>query len=125
MRIIHRVKIHFKLSLGNTPCGGTMKKSSIYLLLFVLLILTSCGGSYTSTTSDLKITEKGHSNNYKEYWIKAYDPNNDTEEKVFKINVDEEMVWNLIEENKVYFATYSKEGNRTWILIQIEHTVEP
>jgi len=103
-----------------------MEKIPIFILLFVLLILTSCGGPYTSTTSYLKITEKGHSDNYKEYWIKAYDPNNDTEEDAFKIVVNEEIAWNLIEENKEYFTTYSKEGNHPWILDQIEHIkIEP
>ena len=102
-----------------------MKKTSFSILLFVLLILTSCVGPYTSTTSFLKITEKGHSNNYKEYWIKAYDPNNYTEDVAFKIVVDEVMVWNLIEENKEYSTTYSKAGNNPWILIEIEHKMEP
>ena len=102
-----------------------MKKTSFSILLFVLLILTSCVGPYTSTTSFLKITEKGHSNNYKEYWIKAYDPNNYTEDVAFKIVVDEVMVWNLIEENKEYSTTYSKSGNNPWILIEIEHKMEP
>ncbi|WP_144512873.1 hypothetical protein [Bacillus sp. FJAT-22090] len=102
-----------------------MKKTSGIIFLFVLLILTSCGGSNTSTTSSLKVTEKGHSNSYKEYWIKAYDPNNDTEDKAFKIIVNEEMVWNLIEEDKEYFTSYSKEGNEPWILNQIEHMAKP
>ena len=105
--------------------GGTMKKTSFFIILFVLLILSSCSESYTSTTSFLKITEKGHSKNYKEYWIKAYDSNNYTEDEAFKIIVDEVMVWNLIEENKEYFTTYSKTGDNSWILIQIEHKIEP
>ena len=102
-----------------------MKKTPIILFLFLLLILTSCGGPYTSTSSYLKITDKGYSSDYKDHWIKAYDPNNDTEENSFKILVDEEMVWNLIEENKEYFTTYSKEGDNPWILEQIEHKAEP
>lgn len=102
-----------------------MKKTSFFIFLFVIWILTSCGGPNTSTTSFLKITEKGHSNNYQEYWIKAYDPNNHTEDEAFKIIVDEVMVWNLIEENKKYFTTYTKSGNNPWILIQIEHEMEP
>jgi len=102
-----------------------MKKTSSITLLLVLLILTSCGGSNKSTTSYLKVTEKGHSSSYKEYWIKAFDPNNDTEDRAFKIIVNEEMVWNLIEEDKEYFTSYSKEGNESWILDQIEHIEKP
>lgn len=78
----------------------TMKKTLIFILLCVSMVLTSCVGPYTSTTSYLKIMEKGHSDNYKEYWIKAYDPNKDTEENAFKIVVNEEMAWNLMEEIK-------------------------
>lgn len=102
-----------------------MKKFSSIIILLVLLILTSCGGSNTSTTSYLKVTEKGHSSSYKESWIEAYDPNNDTEDRAFKIIVNEEMVWNLIEEDKEYFTSYSKEGNESWILDQIEHIEKP
>jgi hypothetical protein len=102
-----------------------MKKTSSIILLFVLLILTSCGGSNISTTSYLEVTEKGHSSSYKEYWIKAYDPSNNAEDRAFKITVNEEMVWNLIEEDKEYFTSYSKEGNESWILDQIEHIEKP
>lgn len=41
----------------------TMKKTLIFILLCVSMVLTSCVGPYTSTTSYLKIMEKGHSDN--------------------------------------------------------------
>ena len=50
-----------------------------------------------SITSTLIVIEKGHSSDNKEYWIKAYDPNNQNKEEAFKIVIQEEMVWNLIE----------------------------
>lgn len=53
--------------------------------------------------------------------IMAYDPNNSTKEKALKIMVEESMVWNLIEKDKKYLASYYKEGNNPWILQQIEH----
>ena len=98
-----------------------MKKALILLITVVLLVLASCGGPFTSTTSMLIVIEKGHSNDYKEYWIKAYDPNNQTKEESFKIVVQEEMAWNLIEEDKEYFSSYGKEGDKSWVLEQIEH----
>ena len=86
-------------------------------------MLTSCGkGPFTSTTSMLIVIDKGHSSDYKEYWIKAYDPNNQAKEEAFKIVVQEEMVWHLIEENKEYFSSYGKKGDNPWVLEQIEHT---
>ena len=98
-----------------------MKKALILLITVVLLVLASCGGPFTSTTSILIVIEKGHSSDYKEHWIKAYDPNNQTKEEAFKIVVQEEMVWNLIEEDKEYFSSYAKEGDKSWVLEQIEH----
>ncbi|CAG7658115.1 hypothetical protein ACFQI7_36510 [Paenibacillus allorhizosphaerae] len=35
--------------------------------------------------------------------------------------IEELMVWNLIETDKTYFATYYKEGNKPWGLTQIAH----
>ncbi|MEA3319496.1 MAG: hypothetical protein U9Q88_05670 [Bacillota bacterium] len=100
-----------------------MKKAICVLIIIALLMLSSCGsGPFTSTTSMLIVIEKGHSSDYKEYWIKAYDPNNHAEEEAFKIVIQEDMVWHLIEKNKEYFTSYSKEGNKPWVLDQIEHT---
>lgn len=85
-------------------------------------MLTSCEEIFTSTASSLIVVEKGNSKDYKEYWINAYDPNNQTKDETFKIVVKEEMVWNLIEDNKEYFASYSKKGKKPWFLEQIENT---
>ncbi|AMO85748.1 hypothetical protein B857_00608 [Solibacillus isronensis B3W22] len=98
-----------------------MKKASILMITVVLLVLASCGGPFISTTSMLIVIEKGCSSDYKEYWVKAYDPNNQTKEEAFKIVVQEKMVWNLIEEDKEYFSFYTKEGDKSWVLEQIEH----
>ena len=83
--------------------------------------MKKCGGPFISTTSMLIVIEKGYSSDYKEYWVKAYDPNNQTKEEAFKIEVQEEMVWNLIEEDKEYFFLFSKEGDKSWVLEQIEY----
>ncbi|MCM3619773.1 hypothetical protein M3936_19565 [Sutcliffiella horikoshii] len=100
-----------------------MKKAFRILIIIALLMLSSCGtGPFTSTTSMLTVIEKGYSSDYKEYWIKAYDPNHHAEEEAFKIVIQEEMVWHLIEKNKEYFSSYSKEGDKPWVLDQIEHT---
>jgi hypothetical protein len=71
--------------------------------------------------SMLIVTDKGHSKDYKEYWIKAYDPNKEEKVAAFKIIVNGENVWNLIEKNKEYFTTYEKEGVNPWFLEQIEN----
>jgi len=70
-----------------------MKKTFGFCIIFFTLILASCGG--VSTASTLIVIEKGQSDNNKEYWIKAYDPNNQNKEEAFKIMIQEKMVWNL------------------------------
>ena len=96
-----------------------MKKTfGLFIILFTF-ILASCGG--VSTASTLIVIEKGQSSNNKEYWIKAYDPNNQDKEEAFKLMVQEKMVWNLIEEDKEYFALYSEKGDNLRVLEDIQH----
>ena len=96
-----------------------MKKAISLVFLLFLITLSAC--SHTSTTSDLQIVEKGYSDDYKEACIIAFDPNNQTKNESIKIIVVEPMVWNLIELDKTYFASYSKESDTHWKLEQIEH----
>lgn len=99
-----------------------MKKSLNLLIIFSIIIITGCTGTpHTSTTSQLFVVEKGHSDDYKEYWIMAFDPNNQTKEEAFKIVVENEMAWNLMEVNRKYFASYQKKGENPWVLMQMEH----
>jgi hypothetical protein len=67
------------------------------------------------------VIEKSYSKDYKEAWIMAYDPNNSTIEKAIKIMVEEPMVWNLIERDHEYSASYYQEDDKAWVLQQIEH----
>ncbi|MFS0574944.1 hypothetical protein AB1K83_04875 [Sporosarcina sp. 179-K 3D1 HS] len=96
-----------------------MKKTFGLFIILLTLILASCGG--VSTASSLIVIEKGQSNNNKEYWIKVYNPNNLNKEETFKIMIKEKMVWNLIEEDKEYFAMYSNKGDNPRVLEDIQH----
>jgi hypothetical protein len=99
--------------------GETMKETHILLLIVGLLLLSSCGHiSSTTSASMLVVTEKGHTSD-KEYWIKAYDPNNQTKEEAFKLVIDEEILWENIEVDEEYASTYVKKGDQPWILIEI------
>lgn len=96
-----------------------MKKTfGLFIILFTL-ILASCGGVSTATT--LMVIEKGYSRDNNEHWIKAYDSNNQNKEEAFKIVIQEKMVWNLIEEDKEYFARYSKKGDKPSVLENIQY----
>ena len=70
-----------------------MKKTFGLCIVLFTLILASSGG--VSTASTLMVIEKGQSSNNKNYWIKAYDPNNQNKENAFKMMIQEKMVWNL------------------------------
>ncbi|WP_049681190.1 hypothetical protein [Peribacillus loiseleuriae] len=98
-----------------------MKKILSSLIIFFFLVITACGGPSSSTTSYLQVVEKGYSKDYKEAWIIAFNPFNITKQEKVKIMVEEPMVWNLIEVNKTYFTSYSKDGDNPWILSQIGH----
>jgi hypothetical protein len=98
-----------------------MKKIQSVFIFTLLLVITACGGPFSSTSSDLYVVRKAHSKDYKNAWIIAYDPNSIRGKKEIKILVKEPMVWNLIEVNKTYFTSYSKEGDNPWILDQVEH----
>ncbi|WP_191557200.1 hypothetical protein [Metabacillus idriensis] len=98
-----------------------MKNLPGLLSIIFLLFIAACGDPFSSTSSNLHVVKKAHSKDYNKAWIEAIDPNSQTEQKEIKIMVNEPMVWNLIEINKTYFTSYSKEGNNPWILEQIEH----
>lgn len=95
-----------------------MKKIFMLFILFFTLLLAACGG--TSTAASLLVLEKGQSNNNKDYWIEVLNPNNPDKEDTFKIMIKEEMVWNLIEEDKEYFAMYSDNGTKPKTLENIQ-----
>ncbi|RKD22996.1 hypothetical protein BEP19_12250 [Ammoniphilus oxalaticus] len=98
--------------------------TTLYLLsISSLLLLSACGETHSSTTSMLIITEKGQCGN--QQWIKAYDPNNQSSAETFKLMVEQELNWSLIEVDREYFTTYSRKGNKPWILNQIEYPKEP
>lgn len=100
-----------------------MRKMGLLLTMMVIALVVGCNqnGSFTSTTSYLKVIEKQHSSDYKEAWIMAYNPSNSKEKEkdAIKIIVEEPMVWNLIEKDKEYFSSYSKKGGNPWVLEQI------
>ncbi|QHE51749.1 hypothetical protein [Pontibacillus sp. HMF3514] len=94
---------------------------SILVVSICLLVMSACtGASITSTASDLHVVNKGYSEDYKHAWIIAYDLYSEKQVKK-KIMVENPMVWNLIEKEKTYSTSYSKEGNKPWKLDQIEH----
>ncbi|MED1205438.1 hypothetical protein [Heyndrickxia acidicola] len=107
------------------------KKRWLTFTAFLILAITPIvfnivvnNGRSSSTTSDLKVIGKGHSKDYKEYYIKAYDPNEQTQSMAFKIDIDDLNAWNLIEVNRNYIAVYDKTGQNKWLLKEVEHFQE-
>ncbi|OPH47397.1 hypothetical protein BC351_40035 [Paenibacillus ferrarius] len=83
---------------------------------FIFLKQTGHVSNVKNTASYIKVTNKSHSDDFKKYWILAYDPNNQKENEKFKINIEENMVWNLIEVGKTYFVSYEQENDQIRLL---------
>lgn len=95
-----------------------MKITQLFLSVILLFLLSSCGHvSSVSSASLLVVIEKDHSD--EEHWIIAYDPNNQTEEEAFRIMVGDELLWNHIKLDEEYAATYKKEGDKPWVLEEL------
>ena len=90
-----------------------MNKKFFFLLLMLLLLLTSCNNREmkTSTTTFLQVIEKNQSEG--KYYITAKNPYDSNAIEV-TIDLKDMNVWNLVEEEKIYFGTYySFEVNST------------
>ncbi|TYS17162.1 hypothetical protein FZC78_11165 [Rossellomorea vietnamensis] len=100
-----------------------MKKGFSFAIIILALFLAACNGivsSPTTTSSLLAVIDKGYSSDDEEYWLSAYDPNNQTEEDAFRIIVQDEVAWGLIEENKEYVSTYIQEEGEPAVLEKME-----
>ncbi|MNY51395.1 hypothetical protein D3C86_1869790 [compost metagenome] len=85
---------------------------------------SSCNSSISNTTSYIKIVSKDQSAN-STYELVAKNPY-DKNAKPFKIQIDDENVWNLINVDQIYFATYEyKDINKKVELISIKYPSEP
>lgn len=104
-----------------------LKKMKCFKLLSIIFLITlsmvgcSTQEAITSTTSDILVKEKGYSEDYTETWIIVNNPNDMETKEEYKIIVEEPMVWNLIEVNKIYFSSYVKKGENDRVLSQIEN----
>lgn len=78
---------------------------SVLLTLCAVVILCGCNSKEetSSISSYIKVLGKGSDNN--QFWIEVQDPNAENKIK-YKISVEPKMVWNIIEIDKEYFATY-------------------
>lgn len=96
-----------------------------------LLVLAAalCIGGCTSKDQDnepfeavattIRVTEKGRSDDFAKNWIVGSNVNTDTIGPI-RIEVENEMVWNLIEPNREYFVNYQGSVQQGYVLEQIE-----
>jgi hypothetical protein len=94
-----------------------------FLILFGGLIVYNSHSQqelYISTTSYIMVKEKQYSKDFKNNWIIADDPNS-KEKRDFKIIINNPIIWNLIESDREYFASYHKSGSSEYIIGQLEH----
>jgi hypothetical protein len=103
--------------------GMALNKGFSFAMIILALFLTACNGivsSPTTTSSLLTVIDKGYSSDDEEYWISAYDPNNQTKKDALRIIVHDEIAWGLIEENKEYVSTYIQEEGEPAVLEKME-----
>ncbi|WP_438432936.1 hypothetical protein [Gorillibacterium sp. sgz500922] len=91
------------------------------LLLFLYVVYEQPGQMRTSTASMIIVTEKQHSSDYRTSWVMAYDPNSPNRQ-MFKIVVKDPIIWNLIEKDREYFASYFKKGNEDYHFHQLQYS---
>lgn len=84
---------------------------------------TSCNSRVSSTASYIQILSKEQSPK-STYELEAKNPY-DKNARTFKIQIDDENLWNLIEVDQIYFATYEyKDKIKEVKLISIKHPSE-
>ncbi|WP_339314473.1 hypothetical protein [Paenibacillus sp. FSL R10-2734] len=88
------------------------------------MLMVGCNSTAKSnTTSYLIIINKGITG--KEYWITATDPFAKSKQQ-FKITINDENIWNLIEENHEYLASYEYTSlEKSVNLLSIKHPSKP
>lgn len=94
----------------------------IHLMVMIMLV-SGCSETTANTASYIKITGKGITG--KQYWVKSVDPYSHQPQE-FKLIVDNENTWNLIEENQEYLATYEYTSLAKGAdLLSIKHPAAP
>ncbi|GGN91424.1 hypothetical protein [Saccharibacillus kuerlensis] len=105
----------------------TLFKTGMLLALTAALFTAGCSKPdnepFESITTSIRVTEKGQSDDLAEKWIIAANSNNNGLGDV-RIEVENEMVWNLIEVNREYFVAYQGSKQKGYVLGQIEQVEE-
>ncbi|MFC9775044.1 hypothetical protein [Paenibacillus chitinolyticus] len=91
-----------------------MKKYLV--MLGMVLILVACNSPKETTASYITVVDKGSTND-NQHWITVKKSDN----KEFKILIKEKNTWNLIEQGKDYFASYSTNESRESTLDSIDY----
>ncbi|MEJ8302296.1 hypothetical protein [Saccharibacillus sacchari] len=95
------------------------------LTLTATLWITGCASAndqpFESITTSVLITEKAQSDDLTKKWLIASNANTDTIAPV-RIEVENEMVWNLIQPDREYFVAYAGSPQSGYVLEQIEQT---
>lgn len=100
-------------------------KKGMLLAFASLLFTVGCSSKDNqpseSITTSIIVEEKAQSDDLTKKWLTASNANTDTIEPV-RIEVENEMVWNLIEADREYFVTYQGSPQSGYVLEQIEQT---
>ncbi|SCY99914.1 hypothetical protein SAMN05720606_11540 [Paenibacillus polysaccharolyticus] len=85
------------------------KKLNLIIFIILIVILSSCSVSKTTTDALVSVISKSSSNST--YWIEVKNIESEDSEN-FKLYLDDENLWNVIEEGKNYVVTYTHKSDK-------------
>jgi hypothetical protein len=85
---------------------GERVLKKVILLVFIgsVILLSGCSEAKSSTSSYIKVIDKGITK--QQYWVEAINPYLRQPQR-FKLTIDQENTWNLIEKDNEYLAIYA------------------
>ena len=110
----------------NNPIGGDALKYVMSLLItgsLLVLLLISCNDSVSITASYIQILSK-KTGTQRTYELEVKNPY-DNDAITFTMTIPEENLWNLIQVDQIYFATYEyTDINKKVELVSIKYPSE-
>lgn len=91
------------MSFHEREAVGVLNKMLMVFFICITILLSGCSEPKSSTTSYIKIVDKGITD--EQYWVEAIDPYS-KQQREFNLTIEQMNTWNLVEVESEYLATY-------------------
>lgn len=102
-------------------------KAGFIAALAAVVLIIGCeqkrNEPFKSVTTSIRVLEKDQSDDFAKQWIIGSNSDVDGMEQI-RIEVENEMVWNLIEANRDYVVGYQGSQENGYVLQQIDTLIE-